>query len=253
MKKTLATYTMTLVLTFSTLQPVHAQWVVTDPGNTIQNVIQVIGQITQILNEVSQIANQVSQIENQIRQLALIGEGDYSAILGYVAAQNDDIANLVANAQTLRYSLMSIQGEIDGTYPQGQAQWGTFDMGTIADTRQKWDDVVTEAGSTAARAQTSLDRIQNRNNTINNLMSASQASDGDVRQAQIGNQISGTLVHGINDLVAVETTANRLEMLRAQTEVAENEASREQTRRLYEGYDDPGPSGTALSIFPPLQ
>ncbi len=253
MKKALITFTAVTMFSLPMIPPAKAQLVVTDPPNTIQNIIQVIGQITQISNEVSQIANQVSQIENQIRQLALIGEGDFSVILGYVAEQNADISNLLATADTLRYSLASIQGEIDSEYPQGASQWGAFNLDEINEKREDWDQIVTKAGSGAARAQTSLGRIQARNTAINNLMSAAQASDGDVRQAQINNQINGTLVHGINDLVAVETTASRLAMIQAQTEVAEREAAREQTRRRYEDYHSAGTTSSALNAFPSLQ
>lgn len=253
MKKALIIFTAVTMLSLPMTQPAKAQFVVTDPLNLIQNIIQVLGQITQISNEISQIANQVNQIENQARQLALIGDGDFSAILASVAGQDSDVSTLFATAQTLRYSLENIQAQIDGEYPQGEAQWGAFNMDDINQRRQRWDAIVTEAGATAARAQTSLDRIHHRNDAISNLMSAAQASDGDVRQAQIGNQISGALVYGLNDLVAVETTANRLAMIQAQTEVAEREAAREQTRRRYEGYYDTGTASASLNAFPALQ
>ena len=235
------------------IQTAQAQWVVTDPANLIQQIIKVGGQITQIANEGTQIANQVNQINHQLQQLRRLARGDFTAIAGFAAQQNADIADLLATATTMQYSLGSLQAEINAAYPQGAGQWGGFDMTTINARRQQWDALITEAGSTAARAQTSLGRIQTRNIALSNLMAAADVEDGDVRQMQISNQINGTLAQGMNELIAVQTTNNRLQMLEAQTDVAERELARERSRRNYAGFTDMGPAAVRLTALPEIQ
>jgi len=242
-----------LLFTLTLSQVSRAQWVVTDPANLIQNVIQVSGQVTQIANEAAQIANQVHQINNQIEQLRRVANGDFSAIAGLAAQQNQELGDLITSTAAMQYSLSNVQAQINNTYPQGSAQWGNFDMNTVAVRRQQWDTLITQAGATAAKAQTSLNRIANRNTMISNLMAASDVEGGDVRQAQIGNQIDAAVAQSLNDLIAVQTTSNRLAMIQAQTAVAERELARERSRRSLDGYTNSGPTVVPLQTFPAIQ
>lgn len=227
--------------------------VVFDPSNWAENVAQVSGQVTEIANQASALANQVSQINNQLQQLQRLASGDFSAIVGLAAEQNADLANLLTTAATLQYSLNTVQAQINAAFPQGAVQWGSYNMANLGAQRQQWDALITEAGSTAARAQTSLNRIQDRNQTLANLMTASDGAGGDVRQAQIGNQINGTLAQSMNDLIAVQTTTNRMATVQAQTAVAEREVAREQARRSLVNFTDMGPVVVPLNTFPNVQ
>ena len=48
----------------------HAQWVVIDPTNLIQNTLTAIQTLEQIYNQIKQLENEVQMLRNQARHLA---------------------------------------------------------------------------------------------------------------------------------------------------------------------------------------
>lgn len=74
----------TLLTLFST--PAKAQWVVIDPANLMQSIMEVYSSIAQEMAQAEMLANQYQQLEYDLRQLKSLAEGDVSGLLGTVQA-----------------------------------------------------------------------------------------------------------------------------------------------------------------------
>lgn len=66
--------------------PAHAQWVVIDPANLMQNIMNVYSTIKQEVTSASMLMNQYRQLEYDLMQLKKIGSGDVSGLLGSVTS-----------------------------------------------------------------------------------------------------------------------------------------------------------------------
>ena len=57
--------------------PAHAQWVVTDPGNLVQNVLTAARSLLQVKNQVEQLKHEAQSLQNEARNLRAL---DYNSL-----------------------------------------------------------------------------------------------------------------------------------------------------------------------------
>ncbi len=241
-----------LLIALPAVGPVRAGGIpVIDGANLAQTVIQVMNDVRMLANQASQIANQVEQMKKQSQMLQNIGASQYMPLTNALNNQSVEINGILATASGIKYSLAQVQAEIDATFPQG-ADWDAFDMATLTQRLQQWDNVVSEANSLAMRAQTSLGRVSGRNDQLQRLMVESRGAEGQVRQLQINAQLNGQIAQALNDTLAVSATAARSQMLALQREVAARELARERHRRMMVGFTDRGAPVAVLNRLPPI-
>jgi len=252
MNKRITTFVVALITGMMGTQPVRATGIpVIDGANLVQSVTQVVNDATKIANQASQITNQISQLTNQAQMLQNIGSSQFSALTSVLGVQTSEVNNILSTVSRLQYTLGTIQSQIKSLYPQG-TDWSSFDMATLGTRRGQWDQAITEAATTAMKAQASINRIAARNSQIQSLITQAQSNPGQVRQMQINNQIDGQLVQSMNDLNTVTTTMARAQMLEQQRLVAEREAERENHKRRMNNFTDMGASVTVYSKLPAI-
>ncbi len=76
----------TAILAWAALSagPAQAQWVVIDPANLMQSIMNVMSTVKQEMYQAEQLANQYLQLEYDLQQLKSMAEGEVSGIFGTV-------------------------------------------------------------------------------------------------------------------------------------------------------------------------
>jgi P-type conjugative transfer protein TrbJ len=89
MKKRLVAAAIAAMLCAATA---HAQWVVVDPTNLVQNTLTAIRTLEQINNQIQQLQNEAQMLMNQARNLASLP----SSVVEPVARQSATTERLIA-------------------------------------------------------------------------------------------------------------------------------------------------------------
>ncbi len=96
MKKRLVAAAIAAMLCTATA---HAQWVVIDPTNLVQNTMTAIRTLEQINNQIRQLQNEAQMLMNQARNLASLP----SSVVGQLRANLATTERLIAQARGLAY------------------------------------------------------------------------------------------------------------------------------------------------------
>ncbi len=221
------------VLLLASAAPTRAGGIpVFDATNLAQSIQQTAHQMTQI-------SHMVAQIRHQTEMVRLLVNSEWSTLGAMLAGQDDDLNEIMSATSSLSYSVGALEGEVNALYPTG-ADWQQMDFATLDAKRAAWDSTMWQANLTAMQAQSTVSRMQARNATMQALLLQSQTSGGQVRQQQINNQLLGTLAGSFQDLSLSMATTHRALIAEQARQVAERELAQEQTRRLMEGFTDPG-------------
>ena len=115
----------------------HAQWVVVDPTNLVQNTLTAIRTLEQINNQIQQLQNEAQMLMNQARNLASLP----SSVVGHLRANLATTERLIAQAQGLAYDVTNLDREFHA--PVSRA---------VRRHRQRRPDVPRRAGALAEHA-----------------------------------------------------------------------------------------------------
>src|SRR3546814_10913467 len=96
MKKRLVAAAIAAMLCTATA---HAQWVVVDPTNLVQNTLTAIRTLKQINNQIQQLQNEAQMLMNQARNLASLP----SSVVNQLRANLATTERLIAQARGLAY------------------------------------------------------------------------------------------------------------------------------------------------------
>ncbi|HGN3169165.1 TPA: P-type conjugative transfer protein TrbJ, partial [Pseudomonas aeruginosa] len=95
----------------------HAQWVVIDPTNLVQNTLTAIRTLEQINNQIQQLQNEAQMLMNQARNLASLP----SSVVGQLRANLATTERLIAQARGLAYDVTNLDREFARLYPEQYA------------------------------------------------------------------------------------------------------------------------------------
>src|SRR3989475_4214763 len=104
MKKRLVAAAIAAMLCTATA---HAQWVVIDPTNLVQNTMTAIRTLEQINNQIRQLQNEAQMLMNQARNLASLP----SSVVGQLRANLATTERLIAQARGLAYDVTNLDRE----------------------------------------------------------------------------------------------------------------------------------------------
>jgi P-type conjugative transfer protein TrbJ len=224
--------TLTLVLG----QPASGQWIVFDPDNYAQNLLQAARALQQIDNQITSLQDEAQMLVNQARNLASL---PYSS-LQQLQSSIQRIQQLLGEAQNIGFDVQQIDHAFSTTYAPATASQS--DQTLISGARQRWQNSVA-ALQDALRVQAGVvgnldtDRIQ-----MSTLVAASQSATGALQAMQAGNQLLALQAQQLADLTAAVAAKGRAEGLEAAQRVAAQDQGREQLRRFLEpggGYEPP--------------
>ena len=95
----------------------HAQWVVIDPTNLVQNTLTAIRTLEQINNQIQQLQNEAQMLMNQARNLASLP----SSVVNQLRANLATTERLIAQARGLAYDVTNLDREFARLYPEQYA------------------------------------------------------------------------------------------------------------------------------------
>ncbi|MGF1623939.1 MAG: P-type conjugative transfer protein TrbJ [Alphaproteobacteria bacterium] len=213
--------------------PGHAQWIVYDPSNYAQNVLQAARALEQISNQVTSLQNEAQMLINQARQLASLPMSVQDQIEGSFA----QMQGLLRQADRIAYDVQAIEQQ----FQQGYQDFGSdrTDQQLVDGARERWQASVSalqHALMVGAGAVETLPQVQTQ---VGTLVGASQSAVGVLQATQAGNQLLAVQSQQLADLTAMLAAQGRAAALEEARRAAAQVQAREQVQRFMapgEGY-----------------
>lgn len=227
-RRTLLAAGLAAVLTLA--PPARAAWVVFDPSNYAENVIQAARELEQINNQIVSLQNEAQMLINEARNLMSL---PYTALreLQYSVQRTQ---SLLMQAQNIAYDVQQIDHAFTTTY--GTASISATDRQLIDGARARWS--ITVGGlQDALRVQAGVvGNIDTNRLETAALVGASQDAAGALQATQAGNQLLALQAQQLADLTAVMAANGRADAIAE----AERAAAAEQGRELRRRFLTPG-------------
>ena len=224
----LAATALALPLTLSPVlvAPAAAQWIVYDPTNYVQNVLQAARALEQITNQITSLQNEAQMLINQARNLASL---PYSS-LQRLQQSIQRTQQLLGQAQNIAFDVQQVDRAFQTTY--GNASLSASDQQLIANAHIRWQNTVGGLQD-AMRVQAGVvGNIDTNRTEMSALVGQSQGATGALQATQAGNQILALQAQQLADLTAVVATDGRARALTDAERTAAAEQGREQRRRF---------------------
>ncbi|MEF2071064.1 P-type conjugative transfer protein TrbJ [Consotaella aegiceratis] len=206
--------------------PASAAWLVFDPTNYAQNVLQAARALEQINNQITSLQNEAQMLINQARNLASL---PYSS-LQQLQQSISRTQQLLDQAQKIAFDVGEIDQAFSSTY--GAASTSASDQDLIDEAKTRWQNTV--AGlQDAMRVQAGVVGNLDTNRTeMSALVGESQGATGALQATQAGNQLLALQAQQLADLVAVVAADGRARALQSAEQAAAADQGREQRRRF---------------------
>ena len=181
----LAATALSLPLSFSPVwvAPASAQWIVYDPTNYAQNVLQAARALEQINNQITSLQNEAQMLINQARNLASL---PYSS-LQRLQQSIQRTQQLLGQAQNIAFDVQQIDQAFQTTY--GNASLSASDQQLIADARTRWQNTVGGLQDAMRVQATVVGNLDTNRTEMSALVGQSQGATGALQATQAGNQI----------------------------------------------------------------
>jgi len=224
----LAATALSLPLSFSPVlvAPAAAQWIVYDPTNYAQNVLQAARALEQINNQITSLQNEAQMLINQARNLASL---PYSS-LQRLQQSIQRTQQLLGQAQNIAFDVQQIDQAFQTTY--GNASLSASDQQLIADARTRWQNTVGGLQDAMRVQATVVGNLDTNRTEMSALVGQSQGATGALQATQAGNQILALQAQQLADLTAVVAADGRARALADAERAAAAEQGREQRRRF---------------------
>ena len=228
----LAATALSLPLAFSPVlvAPASAQWIVYDPTNYAQNVLQAARALEQINNQITSLQNEAQMLINQARNLTRL---PYSSL--QTLQQNvQRTQQLLAQAQNIAFDVQNVDQMFQQKY--GNVSLSATDTQLVEDARSRWQNTVGGLQD-AMRVQAGVvGNIDTNRAEMSALIGQSQNATGALQATQAGNQLLALQSQQLSDLIALMSANGRSEALIE----AERATAAEQGRVQRERFLTPG-------------
>ncbi|MFG1235582.1 P-type conjugative transfer protein TrbJ [Xanthobacter autotrophicus DSM 597] len=208
------------------ITPASAQWIVYDPTNYVQNVLQAARALEQINNQITSLQNEAQMLINQARNLASL---PYSS-LQRLQQSIQRTQQLLGQAQNIAFDVQQIDQAFQTTY--GGASLSASDQQLIADARTRWQNTVGGLQDAMRVQATVVGNLDTNRTEMSALVGQSQGATGALQAAQAGNQILALQAQQLADLTAVVAADGRARALAEAERAAAADQGREQRRRF---------------------
>ena len=189
------------------LAPAAAQYVVYDPSNYAQNLLQATRALQQVTNQITSLQNEAQMLINQARNLASL---PYSS-LGALQQSAQRTQQLLGQAQKISYDVGAIDRAFQGQY--GSVSLSSSDAALVTQAKSRWETTV--AGlQDALRVQAGVvGNLDSGRSQASTLVGQSQAATGSLQAMQAGNQLQALQAQQLSDLTAVVAANGRAQAL----------------------------------------
>jgi P-type conjugative transfer protein TrbJ len=210
--KILRTILLATALTVTTLAPVHAQWVVFDPQNFAQNLLQATRALQQINNQIQSLQNEATMIQNMGTNLKSLNMSQ----LGNMVSALTQISTLMNQGQGIAFNVNATNTAFTQTYPSSYPA-GTPQSTLAADALKRWQDAMAAFQQTLQVQAGVAQNVQADTATLTTITNASQGAVGNLQVSQATNQLLALSVKQqlqIQNLMAAQYRATSLDQAR---------------------------------------
>ncbi len=157
----------------------HAQWVVVDPTNLVQNTLTAIRTLEQINNQIQQLQNEAQMLMNQARNLASLP----SSVVNQLRANLATTERLIAQARGLAYDVTNLDREFQRLYPEQYAATVSGDQ-MYRDAQERWRNTLNGLQTTMRMQAQVSQNLGEDESVLADLVGKSQSAEGALQAKQ---------------------------------------------------------------------
>ena len=225
MKKRLITAVVATMLCAATT--VHAQRVVIDPTNLVQNTLTAIRTLEQINNQIQQLQNEARMLTNQARNLASLPFNVVSRLRSNLALTQ----RLIARAKGMAYDVARMDQDFQRLYPEQYAATVSGDQ-MYRDTQERWKNTLNGLQTTMQMQAQASQNLSDDEGVLADLVGKSQSAEGALQAMQAMNQLLALQAKQSIQTQRLQITQDRAASLELARQAAAVERGREVTRRF---------------------
>ena len=225
MKKRLITAVVATMLCAATT--VHAQRVVIDPTNLVQNTLTAIRTLEQINNQIQQLQNEARMLTNQARNLASLPFNVVSRLRSNLATTQ----RLIARAKGMAYDVARMDQDFQRLYPEQYAATVSGDQ-MYRDTQERWKNTLNGLQTTMQMQAQASQNLSDDEGVLADLVGKSQSAEGALQAMQAMNQLLALQAKQSIQTQRLQITQDRAASLELARQAAGVERGREVTRRF---------------------
>lgn len=224
MKKRLVAAAIAAMLCTATA---HAQWVVVDPTNLVQNTLTAIRTLEQINNQIQQLQNEARMLTNQARNLASLPFNVVSRLRSNLATTQ----RLIARAKGMAYDVARMDQDFQRLYPEQYAATVSGDQ-MYRDTQERWKNTLNGLQTTMQMQAQASQNLSDDESVLADLVGKSQSAEGALQAMQAMNQLLALQAKQSIQTQRLQITQDRAASLELARQAAAVERGREVTRRF---------------------
>ena len=230
MKKRLVAAAIAAMLCAATA---HAQWVVIDPTNLVQNTLTAIRTLEQINNQIQQLQNEAQMLTNQARNLASLPFNVVSRLRSNLATTQ----RLIARAKGMAYDVARMDQDFQRLYPEQYAATVSGDQ-MYRDTQERWKNTLNGLQTTMQMQAQASQNLSDDEGVLADLVGKSQSAEGALQAMQAMNQLLALQAKQSIQTQRLQITQDRAASLELARQAAAAERGRE-VRRRFQGTGTP--------------
>lgn len=212
------------------VQPAIAQWVVFDPTNYAENLLQAARALEQINNQIQSLQNEAQMLINEARNLASL---PYSA-LQQLQQSITDTQQLLSEVQGIAFDVQQIDQIFSAQY--SDIDLSQTDQQLIDQAESRWQNTISALQDALRLQAGAVGNIDDQTTQLAALVGESQSATGALQATQAGNQLLALQSAQLADLVAVLSANGRADVLvDAERSAAADEGSELRRRFLEAG------------------
>jgi len=174
---------MALAIVAVSISPAQAQLVVYDPTNYASNVLQAARALEQVNNQIQSLSNEATMLVSMAKHLQHLDLNELAKLNSDIAAINE----LMTQAKGIAFTVEKTQAAFKGQYPTAYGTVKSASLATEALTR--WQSTMDAFEQTLVVQAKVNESLAEDATTLNELVSASQGSDGSLQAQQAANQL----------------------------------------------------------------
>jgi len=225
MKKRLITAVVATMLCAATT--VHAQRVVIDPTNLVQNTLTAIRTLEQINNQIQQLQNEARMLTNQARNLASLPFNVVSRLRSNLATTQ----RLIARAKGMAYDVARMDQDFQRLYPEQYAATVSGDQ-MYRDTQERWKNTLNGLQTTMQMQAQASQNLSDDEGVLADLVGKSQSAEGALQAMQAMNQLLALQAKQSIQSQRLQITQDRAASLELARQATAAERGREVRRRF---------------------
>ena len=215
-------------------------FIVFDPTNYSQNLLQAARALEQIQNQITSLQNEAQMLINQAKNLTSLP----TSLLGQIEGSFSQMKTLLGEAEKLAYSVQDIESQFTSTYEKFGSDLSSQQL--VNGARERWQTSVSAFEHSLKAGAVAVDNISGTQEQTSALVGASQSAVGVLQATQAGNQLLAVQARQVSDLTAMMAAQGRANALEQARRTAAQEQAREQFRRFMTGS---GYSPSSVKMF----